>query len=62
MSQGVMFFAALMPVAVVFLLLVVMRWSAKLSMLAAYVVTVLLALVLWGTAPERIGGRRSTAS
>ena len=54
--NGIMFIAALMPVAVVFLLLVVMRKSAKLSMFAAYVVTAALALWLWGAAPERVAG------
>lgn len=56
MSQGVMFIAAALPVVVVFLLLVVMRRSAKLSMLAAYLVTVALALVLWGAPLARVAG------
>ena len=56
MSQGVLFFAAALPVLVVFVLLVVMRRSAKLSMLAAYAVTVLLALVLWGAPLARVAG------
>ncbi|MDM7255336.1 MAG: L-lactate permease [Paracoccus sp. (in: a-proteobacteria)] len=54
--NAAMFIAALMPIAVVFLLLVVMRKSAKLSMLAAYLVTAGLALWLWGAAPERVAG------
>lgn len=39
---------ALAPIAVVFLLMVVMGRSAKLSMGSAYVVTALLALFVWG--------------
>lgn len=54
--NAAMFIAALMPIAVVFLLLVVMRKSAKLSMLAAYLVTAGLALWLWGAAPEKVAG------
>lgn len=56
MSQGVMFAAAALPVVTVFLLLVVMRRSARLSMLAAYLVTVALALVLWGAPMARVAG------
>lgn len=56
MSQGIMFIAAALPVAVVFVLLVVMRRSAKLSMMTAYVVTVLLALFLWGAPVARVAG------
>ncbi|CAM3408261.1 L-lactate permease [Paracoccus nototheniae] len=56
MSQGVLFIAAALPVVVVFVLLVVMRRSAKLSMMAAYVVTALLALVLWGAPLARVAG------
>ncbi len=40
-------FLALAPILTVFLLLVVMRLSAKLSMGAAYLVTALLALFVW---------------
>ncbi|MBX7021287.1 L-lactate permease, partial [Providencia rettgeri] len=40
---------ALTPLLVVFLLMVVMGRSAKLSMGAAYLVTVLLALFVWGS-------------
>ena len=56
MSQGIMFIAAAMPIAVVFVLLVVMRRSAKLSMMTAYAVTVLLALFLWGAPLARVAG------
>lgn len=56
MIQGLMFAAALLPVLVVFVLLVVMRRSARLSMLAAYLVTVVLALVLWGAPLARVAG------
>ncbi|RJE87380.1 L-lactate permease [Paracoccus onubensis] len=56
MPQSVMFIAALLPVLTVFVLLVVMRKSAKLAMLAAFVVTVVLALAIWGTPVARIAG------
>ena len=56
MTQGLMFAAALLPVLVVFVLLVVMRRSARLSMLAAYLVTVVLALVLWGAPLAKVAG------
>jgi lactate permease len=55
-SQGVFFIAAALPVAIVFILLVVMRRSAKLAMMTAYIVTVLLALVLWGTSFAKVAG------
>ena len=56
MSQGVFFIAAALPVAIVFILLVVMRRSAKLAMLTAYIATVFLALVLWGAPIAKIAG------
>lgn len=56
MPQSVMFIAALLPVLTVFVLLVVMRKSAKLAMLTAFVVTVVLALAIWGTPVARIAG------
>lgn len=43
-------FLALLPILTVFLLLVVMRLPAKISMLAAYLVTALLALFVWDAA------------
>ncbi|MCS4534175.1 L-lactate permease [Neisseria montereyensis] len=43
-------FLALLPILTVFILLVVMRLPAKVSMLAAYVVTALLALFAWHAA------------
>jgi lactate permease len=55
-SQGMMFIAALLPVLVVFLLLVVMRKSAKLSMLSAYLITVVLALLLWNAPFNKVAG------
>jgi len=55
-SQGVFFIAAALPVAIVFILLVVMRRSAKLAMLTAYIATVFLALVLWGAPIAKIAG------
>lgn len=56
LAQSFMFIAAAMPVVVVFLLLVVMRKSAKLAMFAAYLVTALLALVLWGAPLASVAG------
>ena len=49
MNLGILFLLAIMPVATVFLFLVVLRWPAKHAMPLAYVVTVLIALLLWGT-------------
>jgi lactate permease len=49
MNLGVLFLLALMPVATVFVFLVMLRWPAKHAMPLAYVVTALIALVLWGT-------------
>jgi lactate permease len=49
MNLGVLFLLALMPVATVFVFLVVLRWPAKHAMPLAYVVTVAIALLLWGT-------------
>lgn len=45
---------ALAPLLVVFVLMVGMGRSAKLSMGAAYIVTVLLALSVWGTLPATV--------
>ncbi|MGZ9569987.1 hypothetical protein ACVTTK_11525 [Alcaligenes nematophilus] len=45
---------ALTPLLVVFLLMVVMGRSAKLSMGAAYLVTAILALFVWGSQAEVI--------
>lgn len=56
MPQSMMFMAALLPVLTVFVMLVVMRKSAKLSMLAAYVITVVLALILWGAPVANVAG------
>ncbi|WP_210270063.1 L-lactate permease [Aureimonas mangrovi] len=50
MNQGLLFVLALAPIAIVFILLVVMRRSAKLAMLVAYLATALLALTVWGQA------------
>jgi lactate permease len=56
MPAIVTFLLALLPIATVFLLLVVLARSARLSMLIAYVVTALTALVVWGTEPSRVLG------
>ncbi|MEX2515602.1 MAG: L-lactate permease [Gammaproteobacteria bacterium] len=49
MNQANLFLLALAPVAIVFTLLVVLRWPAKFAMPLAYVVTAVTALLLWGT-------------
>ncbi|MCK8514759.1 L-lactate permease [Methylonatrum kenyense] len=49
MGLGVLFLLALMPVFTVFLFLVVLRWPAKHAMPLAYLVTLGIALTLWGT-------------
>jgi lactate permease len=56
MTEILTFALALAPIATVFLLLVVLARSAKLSMLVAYVVTVAIALMIWGTDPTKIIG------
>lgn len=48
MSPILLFGLALMPIATVFLLLVVLERLAKFSMLVAYIVTALTALLIWG--------------
>jgi len=50
------FLLALLPIATVFVLLVVLARSAKLSMSVAYVVTALTALLIWGTEPAKVLG------
>ncbi|WP_299365263.1 L-lactate permease [uncultured Paracoccus sp.] len=56
MSGLVIFLLALLPIATVFLLLVVLEWSAKLSMLVAYLVTAATALLVWGTDLSKVLG------
>jgi lactate permease len=56
MYPAVQFVLALLPIATVFLLLVVLERSAKLSMLVAYIVTALVALLLWGTDLTKVLG------
>ncbi|WP_292978010.1 L-lactate permease [Paracoccus sp. UBA5162] len=56
MSQVFTFVMALLPIATVFLLLVVLARSAKLSMGVAYLVTVATALLVWGTEFNKILG------
>ncbi len=51
-----LFSLALVPIATVFVLLVVLERSAKFSMLVAYVVTVLTALAIWGTDLAKVLG------
>ncbi len=49
MAGLMIFILALLPIATVFVLLVVLARSTKFSMFVAYVVTVLTALLVWGT-------------
>ncbi|MBU3031067.1 L-lactate permease [Paracoccus marinaquae] len=56
MAGFVTFCLALLPIATVFLLLVVLARSAKFSMLVAYVVTVATALLVWGTELNKVLG------
>lgn len=56
MTDFLMFVLALAPIATVFLLLVVLARSAKLSMLVAYGVTVAIALLVWGTDLNKVLG------
>ncbi len=49
MSLPFLFVLALMPIITVFVFLVALRWPAKHAMPLAYVVTVVLALMFWGT-------------
>lgn len=56
MAGTVTFILALLPIATVFLLLVVLARSAKFSMLIAYVVTVATALLVWGTELSTVMG------
>lgn len=54
MSGSVLFLLALAPVAIVFVLLVIMELPAKVAMLVAYIVTVILALTVWGQAVNTV--------
>ncbi len=56
MSSLALFILALLPVAIVFLLLVVLQRSAKLSMLVAYVATAIIALTVWGQSLATVAG------
>ncbi|WP_279481101.1 L-lactate permease [Aureimonas sp. SK2] len=56
MPQSILFILALLPIAVVLVLLVVMRRSAKLAMLVAYVTAVVLALAVWGQNVGTVAG------
>ncbi|MGR3199153.1 MAG: L-lactate permease [Paracoccus sp. (in: a-proteobacteria)] len=56
MSQLLTFVLASLPIATVFLLLVVLARSAKLSMGVAYLVTAATALLIWGTDLNKVLG------
>ena len=47
---------ALMPIAVVMLFLVILRWPAKRAMPLAYAATVAIALIFWRTPLNQVGG------
>ncbi len=55
MSLGLLSLLALLPVLTVFLLLVILRWPARRAMPVAYIVTVAVAVVFWGTEWKVIG-------
>lgn len=56
MNESLLALLAVTPIAVVFLLLVVMRRSAKLAMLMAYLATLALALTVWGQSFSVVAG------
>ena len=56
MTGFLIFILALLPIATVFLLLVVLERSAKLSMFVAYLVTAATALLVWGTDLNKVLG------
>lgn len=56
MNQALLFVLALLPIAIVFVLLVVMRRSAKLAMFVAYAATVVLAMAVWGQGIGTVAG------
>ena len=49
MSQGILALLAVLPLAAIFILTVNLRWSATRAMPVAFGVTLILALVFWGT-------------
>lgn len=56
MTGFLIFILALLPIVTVFLLLVVLERSAKLSMFVAYLVTAATALLVWGTDLNKVLG------
>jgi lactate permease len=56
MNSLVLFLLATLPVAVVFVLLVVLKRTAKFSMLMAYLATALIALTVWGQNVATVAG------
>ncbi|RDW11994.1 L-lactate permease [Paracoccus thiocyanatus] len=56
MAGLITFILALLPIATVFVLLVVLAKSAKVSMLVAYLVTAATALLVWGTELNKVLG------
>ncbi|MCD8509823.1 MAG: L-lactate permease [Bacillus sp. (in: Bacteria)] len=56
MGLGTLSILALTPIIVVFVFLVLLNWPAKRAMPLALVVTVLLAVFVWGTETARVGG------
>ncbi|AXF55221.1 L-lactate permease [Salicibibacter kimchii] len=49
MALGVLALLALLPILVVFFLIAVLNWSARKAMPVALILTVLMALIIWGT-------------
>ncbi|QQK76466.1 L-lactate permease [Salicibibacter cibarius] len=49
MALGVLALLALLPILVVFFLIAVLNWSAKKAMPVALILTILMALIIWGT-------------
>jgi lactate permease len=56
MGIGIMSLLAVLPILVVFVLIVVFNWSAVKAMPIALVLTLLIAILFWGTAINQVGG------
>ncbi|GGK28061.1 hypothetical protein GCM10010965_21150 [Caldalkalibacillus thermarum] len=54
MSVGLLSLFALTPIATVFIFLVILKWPAKKAMPLAYIITVLMALIIWGTPSNKV--------
>src|SRR5690554_4040215 len=47
MQKSLLIFLALLPILVIFLFLVILRWPARRAMLLAYIVALILTLFVW---------------